>query len=65
MDDRSNLSVTPALVADLTERAANARRLAVLLKDDPVVPCLLEMAERLDAVIAGIDQMRERARSIN
>jgi hypothetical protein len=64
MDDQPNLPATPALVAHLTERAANARRLAVLLKDDPIAPRLLEMAEELDAVIAGIAQMRERARSI-
>jgi hypothetical protein len=57
MGDQPRLPATPALLADLLERAARARRLAIMLDGDPAAPRLRQMAEEVDAVIARVSRL--------
>jgi hypothetical protein len=45
MEDQPRLPVTPALVADLVEQAALARRLAIAIRGDPEAQRLVHLAE--------------------
>jgi hypothetical protein len=57
MGDQQRLPVTPALLADLLEQAARARRLAIMIEGDPAAPRLRQMAEEVGAVIARLSRL--------
>jgi hypothetical protein len=49
--------MTPALLADLLERAARAKRLAIMIEGDPAAPRLRQVAEEVDAEIARLSRL--------
>jgi hypothetical protein len=57
MEDQPRLPVTPALVADLVEQAALARRLAIAIRGDPVAQRLVHLAEGLEAEAARLSRL--------
>jgi len=58
MEDQPRLPVTPALLADLLEQAALARRLATAIgSGDPAAPRLVHLADEMDAEIARLSRL--------